>query len=190
MFFLMDNSAQSVTPLLNNTTNTENLKPDSTISSPTDFDNSLDNLLRNWILQRVESSDCESEDIPSNTTDSIYKLRLSQMPCIMEMPFNSNVKSFIELYTVRKRRQMEYMLGMSDYYFPIFERILGANNLPLELKYLPIIESAITLFSMFVLFKIIEFLTIEFLISLPFCMLTCGPIIALSKITFSPIKQG
>lgn len=35
------------------------------------------------------------------------------------------------------------MLGMSDYYFPIFEQVLAANNLPLELKYLPIIESAL-----------------------------------------------
>jgi len=61
----------------------------------------------------------------------------------MEMPFNNSVKAFIELYTVRKRQQMEYMLGMSDYYFPIFEHVLNANNLPLELKNLPIIESAL-----------------------------------------------
>lgn len=143
IFFSLENSAQSVSPLLNNTVNTENLEPDSTISNPTDFDDSLDKLLRNWVLQRTISSDCDSEIVPLNITDSIYKLRLSQMPCLMEMPFNNNVRSFIELYTVRKRKQLEYMLGMSDYYFPIFERTLGANNLPLELKYLPIIESAL-----------------------------------------------
>jgi membrane-bound lytic murein transglycosylase D len=44
---------------------------------------------------------------------------------------------------VRKRRQVEYMLGMSNYYFPIFEQVLGENNLPYELKYLSIIESAL-----------------------------------------------
>ena len=65
------------------------------------------------------------------------------MPCLMEMPYNPNVRSFIELYTVRKRHQVEYMLGMSNYYFPLFEQVLGANNLPLELKYLSIIESAL-----------------------------------------------
>ena len=143
MFFSLENFAQKISPLLNNTVNTGNLAPDSSIVNPTDFDDSLDKLLRNWVLQRTLSSDCDSEVIPLNISDSIYKLRLSQMPCIMEMPFNSNVKNFIELYTVRKRRQVEFMLGISDYYFPIFERILGANNLPLELKYLPIIESAL-----------------------------------------------
>jgi membrane-bound lytic murein transglycosylase D len=38
---------------------------------------------------------------------------------------------------------MEYLLGMSDYYFPIFEQALEKYRLPLELKYLPIIESAL-----------------------------------------------
>jgi membrane-bound lytic murein transglycosylase D len=53
------------------------------------------------------------------------------------------VRSFIDLYTVKKRNQMEMMMGMGKYYFPIFEEVLGANNLPLELKYLPVIESAL-----------------------------------------------
>ena len=117
--------------------------PDSTILIPTEFDNTLDNLLHTWMVERSDSSDCSSEDVLPNVPDSIYKLRLSKMPCLMEMPFNNSVRSFIELYTVRKRRQVEYMMGMSDYYFPIFEQVLGANNLPLELKYLPIIESAL-----------------------------------------------
>ena len=143
IFFSLENSAQEVIPVSNDTSNTEYLEPDSIINSPVDFDSTLDNLLRSWISQRSDSSDCESGEIPSNISDSIYMLRLSMMPCVMEMPYNSYVKSFIELYTVRKRKQMEHMLGMSDYYFPIFERILGANNLPLELKILPIIESAL-----------------------------------------------
>lgn len=143
MFFSLDNSAQRITQLLTETTNSEYLKPDSTINNPVDFDSTLDNLLQSWILQRSDSSECDSEQIPLNISDSVYMLRLSKMPCVMEMPYNSYVKSFIELYTVRKRQQMEHMLGMSDYYFPIFERILGANNLPLELKILPIIESAL-----------------------------------------------
>lgn len=116
---------------------------DTTIAIPNEFYNNLDNLLHSWIVQRSKKSDCRSSEVPLNITDSIYKLRLSKMPCIMEMPFNSSVKSFIELYTVRKRQQLEFMMGMSDYYFPIFEQALGAQNLPLELKYLPIIESAL-----------------------------------------------
>lgn len=116
---------------------------DTIVSVPEEYDNTLDVLLRSWILERSIDSDCSSSEIPMNISDSVYKLRLSKMPCIMEMPYNNTVRSFIELYTVRKRRQLEFMLGMSDYYFPLFEQVLGANNLPLELKYLPIIESAL-----------------------------------------------
>ncbi len=134
-------SAQQSKALPNEVPDTED--PDSTILIPAEFDNTLDNLLHTWMIERADSSNCSSADVALNISDSIYKLRLSKMPCLMEMPFNNSVRSFIELYTVRKRRQMEYMMGMSDYYFPIFEQVLGANNLPLELKYLPIIESAL-----------------------------------------------
>ena len=65
------------------------------------------------------------------------------MPYLMEMPYNPTIRAYIDLYTVRKRRQVEYLLGMSNYYFPIFEQVLGANNIPYELKYLTIIESAL-----------------------------------------------
>lgn len=109
---------------------------------PDEFDNSLDYLTHSWIVQRAKSSNCKSsDDVP--VSDSICKLRLSKMPCLMEMPYNSTVRSYIDLYTVRKRQQVEHMLGMSNYYFPLFEQVLGANNLPLELKYLSIIESAL-----------------------------------------------
>ncbi len=126
-----------------NTSNQGIIIPDSTVSVPYEYDNTLENLLHEWFVKYVEKSDCVSDEFNENITDSVYKVRLSKMPCIMEMPFNNFVKSFIELYTVRKRRQMEYMLGMGDYYFPIFEQILSANNLPLELRYLPVIESAL-----------------------------------------------
>jgi len=120
----------------------DELEVDSMVSIPKEFDNTLDFMTHSWIIQRSKSSNCRSsEDVP--VSDSICKLRLSKMPCLMEMPYNSTVRSFIDLYTVRKRRQVEYMLGMSEYYFPLFEQVLGANNLPLELKYLSIIESAL-----------------------------------------------
>ncbi len=116
---------------------------DTTIAVPNEFYNTLDNMLHSWIIQRSEKSNCRTSEIPLNISDSIYKMRLSKMPCVMEMPFNNTVRSFIELYTVRKRQQLEYMMGMSDYYFPIFEQVLNANKLPLELRNLPIIESAL-----------------------------------------------
>lgn len=116
---------------------------DSSLVVPADFNNTLDYMLQSWVIRRASSSNCNPSNDVVTVSDSVCKLRLSKMPCLMEMPFNPMVRSFIDLYTVRKRRQVEYMLGMSNYYFPLFEQVLGANNLPYELKYLSIIESAL-----------------------------------------------
>jgi membrane-bound lytic murein transglycosylase D len=116
---------------------------ETTVAVPEEFDNTLDYMLHSWIVQRSSISNCESSEMPAPVSDSIYRLRLSKMPCLMEMPYNPTIRSFIDLYTVKKRHQLEYMMGMSNYYFPIFEQVLSANNLPLELKYLSIIESAL-----------------------------------------------
>jgi membrane-bound lytic murein transglycosylase D len=112
------------------------------ISLPDDFDNSLEMLTRSWIVQHATRSNCQSsENIEGN--DSIYKSRLSKMPCVLEMPYNPVVKSYIDMYSMTRRNQVEFMLGLSQYYFPIFEQALSTQNLPLELKYLTIIESAL-----------------------------------------------
>jgi membrane-bound lytic murein transglycosylase D len=116
---------------------------DSTLNVPAEFDNTLDYMLQSWIIQRATPSNCVSDNYVQNIPDSVYRQRLKKMPCLMEMPYNPTVRSFIDLYTVRRRTQMQYMLGLSKYYFPIFEQVLSANNLPLELKYLSIIESAL-----------------------------------------------
>lgn len=121
----------------------EKVEMDTAITIPEEFDNTLDYMLHSWVVQRAIVSNCQSSEMPPLVSDSICKLRLSKMPCLMEMPYNSTIRSFIDLYTIRKRHQIEYMLGMSNYYFPVFEQVLGANNLPLELKYLSIIESAL-----------------------------------------------
>lgn len=116
---------------------------DSTISAPDEFANSLESLASDWLISTIQSYDCDSVDYPRDVSDSIVRLRMSKMHCVMEMPFNSYIRSFVDLYTIKKRKQLGYMLGMKDYYFPIFERALEANQLPLELKYLPVIESAL-----------------------------------------------
>ncbi len=116
---------------------------DSSLNVPAEFDNTLDFMLQSWAIRHSTPSNCRSAIDIAPVSDSVYKLRLSQMPCLMEMPYNPAVRTFIDLYTTRKRRQVEYLLGMSNYYFPMFEQVLGANNLPLELKYLSIIESAL-----------------------------------------------
>jgi membrane-bound lytic murein transglycosylase D len=65
------------------------------------------------------------------------------MPTVIEMPFNSAVKNCITMYAERRKQLVENMLGMSLYYMPIFEQALDRYGLPLELKYLPVIESAL-----------------------------------------------
>ena len=59
------------------------------------------------------------------------------------MPYNDIVRKFIDMYAERLRNQVSFMLSACNFYMPIFEEALDAYGLPLELKYLPIIESAL-----------------------------------------------
>lgn len=114
--------------------------------------NHLDSLLNLWYIKHALINDTITADdadvyitdtVLTDYTDSVYKERLGQLPGLIKLSYNDIVKKFIEVYTVKRRRQVEVMLGLSEYYFPIFEKVLDANNLPLELKYLPVIESAL-----------------------------------------------
>lgn len=117
---------------------------DNGISTPPQFSEMLDFLMHSWAVKRSRPADCfPDESMLPLLPDSVYKERLTKLPCVMEMPYNSSVQSFINMYTVQKRRQVEYMLGIGRYYFPFFEQALAANSMPLELKYLPVIESAL-----------------------------------------------
>jgi membrane-bound lytic murein transglycosylase D len=76
-------------------------------------------------------------------SDSVYVDRLSRLNTIIELPYNSIVRNCIDLYVDRRRNKVEYMLGLENFYFPMIEQALDENNLPLELKYLVVIESAL-----------------------------------------------
>ena len=75
--------------------------------------------------------------------DEVYIERLSALPAVIELPYNSVVKGYISLYTEKRRELVETLLALNRYYEPIFERELDKMGLPLELKYLPVIESAL-----------------------------------------------
>jgi membrane-bound lytic murein transglycosylase D len=77
------------------------------------------------------------------TSDSVYKERLSQLPNIIGLPYNETVRRCIDLYVERRREQVESMLGIESYYFPMIEESLNKYGLPQELKYLAIVESAL-----------------------------------------------
>lgn len=75
--------------------------------------------------------------------DSVIIDKMAHMPVVIPLAYNPYVKAYIELYTVRKREQVRRMLGMAEMYFPIFEEALDRRQMPIELKYLPVIESAL-----------------------------------------------
>lgn len=80
---------------------------------------------------------------PLNIPDSVYVERLQAIQQVIPLSYNHTVKNIIKFYTEKKRDQVEMMLGLSAYYFPIFEEALDRHDMPLELKYLPVIESAL-----------------------------------------------
>jgi membrane-bound lytic murein transglycosylase D len=87
--------------------------------------------------------DCEFRNESPNYTSEELQDRLSRMPCTINMTYNPIVKQFIDRYVMRMRKTVSVMLGTSNFYMPIFEQALESYNVPLELKYLPVIESAL-----------------------------------------------
>ena len=121
----------------------ENIQ-DSTIVYPQSFETDTQELMKNWYLQNyavVDRSGANLSDVP--TSDKDFIARLQKMPTVIEMPYNGVVRSYINMYTQRRRQLVEEMLGLSLYYMPFFEQALEKEGVPLELKYLPVIESAL-----------------------------------------------
>ena len=106
----------------------------------------LDSLMNLYLSKTYleEDSDCNMQKVNPEFSKEEYVERLSRMPSVMEMAYNDVVRKFIDRYAVRLRHSISYMLGACNFYMPIFEEALEAYQLPLELKYLPIIESALT----------------------------------------------
>lgn len=104
-----------------------------------------DSLLSKWMAKKYLYPDttCVDPGVNPDFTDEEYTQRLRRLPVVMEMPYNSIVRRFIDQYTTRLRNSVSYMLGAGNFYVPVFEQALDAYGLPLELKYLPVIESAL-----------------------------------------------
>ena len=105
----------------------------------------LDSLMNEYMSKNYlsQDDDCNMRDVNPVFTKEEYIARLKRLPTVIEMPYNDVVQKFIDRYTGRLRYSVSYMLGASNFYMPIFEEALEAYGLPLELKYLPIIESAL-----------------------------------------------
>lgn len=115
------------------------------IDLPESMTSETDSLLHLYNTKRYlkKDKDCNLPDFNPQYDREVYVQRLRQLPTIVEMPYNDVVRTFIDRYASRLRRSVSLMLGASNFYTPIFEQALETYGLPLELKYLPIIESAL-----------------------------------------------
>lgn len=96
-----------------------------------------------WAMQWLDTTDCIATHDTTTLSDSIYKARLQALPCVIELPYNERVRAFLLRYVKRSPKQVARLMRMSEYYFPLFEEALNRYQLPYELRYLPIIESAL-----------------------------------------------
>ena len=115
------------------------------------FSTNLDSLLNLWYVQAGQDSAnllsvIEPEGLAYDSAllpDSVYIKRLAAINSIFDLPYNSIVRNFINVYTNQQRDRVQVMLGLAEFYMPIFEEILDLYQLPIELRILPVVESAL-----------------------------------------------
>ena len=113
-------------------------------------DNVTDSLLSIWYLHRQtrnnvqgDGYNMDSVHFSSEVPDKVLIERLERMNSFIQLPYNETVKNYMVLYAEKMPTKMGQMLGLAQYYMPIFEEAFRKYGLPLELKYLAIIESAL-----------------------------------------------
>lgn len=136
--------------VLGEETNSDYLDADPLLlySTPADYDslihqwyqenssNAFDDFFKEYI--ELDSTLSYDSEIP----DSVYTARLKKMLSPINLGYNDIVKRYIVVYTKRKTL-MSRVLGLSKLYFPLIEQELANEGLPLELRMLPVIESAL-----------------------------------------------
>jgi len=113
------------------------------------FEDNLDSLLNLWYVQHspisvdIANDTSLNNTINTNIPDSVYIDRLARIPSMFKLTYNPIVRKYIEMYYQRKPELVKVMLGLSKYYFPIFDDIFDYYEVPTEIKYMSIIESAL-----------------------------------------------
>ena len=109
-----------------------------------------DSLLNIWYLHRQiendkddEGYDMDSIHFRSDVSDEVLRDRLENMNSFITLPFNETVRNYMVLYSEKMPAKMGNILGLCQYYMPIFEETFSKYDLPDELKYVAIIESAL-----------------------------------------------
>ena len=119
--------------------------------NPEDYTQEVtDSLLSIWYLHRQARKneegngyDMDSIRFTSNVPDEVMKARLEKMNSFITLPYNDKVRNYMILYSEKMPTKMGTILGLCQYYMPIFEETFNKYNLPDELKYMAIIESAL-----------------------------------------------
>lgn len=117
---------------------------DPAIVYPESFEADTQKLLESWYIKNYTSLDSRYSTLSDpDVSDRVIIERLSALPTVIEMPFNQIVRNYIDRFTKQGRTQVAALLGLGLYYNPIFEQALEEQGLPLELEYLPMIESSL-----------------------------------------------
>jgi membrane-bound lytic murein transglycosylase D len=105
----------------------------------------LDSLINTWYVKLAlkNAADFPEDTVGVQYPDSVYISRLSKINSVISLPFNSIIRNHIHVYTIRQRDKFSAVLGLMDYYFPMFEDVFDSYGLPAELKYMAVIESAL-----------------------------------------------
>lgn len=120
------------------------------------FVSDYDSLIKGYVMQRYAQQLNENENENENKTktkalkrtsaqavsDSVIARRLRAMHTVVPMSFNNIVRSHIDMYLARMESRLDVMLMLSDFYSPVFEEALARYDVPEEIKYLTIVESA------------------------------------------------
>ena len=112
---------------------------------PESMNANIDSLLNGWQARNMlRKLDCDGSAWNGIViTDTMFAKRLASMPTVVRMPYNNMVRSCIDRYVKNGRTQVSYLLGISEFYFPIIEEEIDRLGVPHELKYLPIVESSL-----------------------------------------------
>jgi membrane-bound lytic murein transglycosylase D len=112
---------------------------------PESMNYDVDSLMQMWFAKQyiIFDEDCLEGSVNPKFSDSVYAQRLSSLPTLVDMPYNYVTRSSIDAYMERNRKVISFALGMLPMYEDIFVEALMKYNVPIELKYLPIVESAL-----------------------------------------------
>jgi membrane-bound lytic murein transglycosylase D len=135
--FGINGFAQETTDLIGNSDN-------DTLFIPESWETDLDTLRQSWHEQYINGKN-ENPAYGDTTKicDSVYIARLAALNNEIRVPYNEMIRRYIDLCVDRRRKTVEYMLGLENFYFPMIEQKLDKHQLPLELKYLAVVESAL-----------------------------------------------